>query len=170
MTTRESFGKWAWYGSALLLLCLIQLLVSDQIVLFGARPTLLPLCAATVAVWEEPSAGAGFGLAAGLLSVVAFPHISPLIVLFLYGIGLLSSLMGKYVLQNPFLCSFLCSWLSLFCIACFHVIPSALQGIPLQLLLSVALPELFYSMACFFPVYILFRRVHKTIQKRFPFY
>ena len=83
MTTRESFGKWAWYGGALLLLCLIQLMVSDQIVLYGARPTLLPLCAATVAVWEEPSAGAGFGLAAGLLSVIAFPHISPLIVLFL---------------------------------------------------------------------------------------
>ncbi|MGI6498700.1 MAG: rod shape-determining protein MreD [Oscillospiraceae bacterium] len=165
MTKRDAVMKWLTYGGTLLLVCLLQLFVTDRISIFGVHPMLLPLCAVTVGILEGPSAGAGFGLATGLLSLVAIYRMPVLILLFLPLAGLLSGLVSEYVIQSRFLGSLLCSMICLVCIEGYHIIPRLVAGVPIRPLLQIALPELLYSLLCLVPVYFLFHLAHRRVSR-----
>lgn len=165
MTKQDSIRKWLTYGGTLLLVCLLQLFITDRISIFGVHPMLLPLCAVTVGILEGPSGGAGFGLATGILSLVAIYRMPVLILLFLPLVGLLSGLISEYVIQSRFLGSLLCSMICLTCIEGYHVLPRLVAGVPFKPLFQVALPELLYSLLCLIPVYFLFHLAHRRVQR-----
>lgn len=160
-TAKEPFGTGVKYGGALVLVSLVQLLITDKLLLFGVRPMLLPLCVAAGAVLEGSTFGAGFGFGAGLLSVLSFPGIDPVFLLLFPLVGFLSGLAGEDKTGSGWFCFFFCALFSLLCIEGLHVLPRLMGGASLFPLLSVALGELLYSMVFCFPIYALFRRVGK---------
>lgn len=73
LTRRAVIRKWTAYGLALLPLWVLETLVLTRFPVFGAVPMLLPCAVTAAAVMEGQEAGAGYGLAAGLLWELAAP-------------------------------------------------------------------------------------------------
>jgi hypothetical protein len=67
VTGRDYLYKWGIYGAALLLLMLLETVLLTRFPLAGVCPMLFPLAVVAVGVFESPQAGAGFGMAAGIL-------------------------------------------------------------------------------------------------------
>jgi hypothetical protein len=158
------------YSGALVLICLVQLLITDRLFPFGVRPMLLPLAAAAGAALEGPFFGAGLGVGAGLLSILALPGASVLYLPLFPAAGLLSGLIGAAGPGGRSLRFFLCALVSLLAVEGLHVIPRLVSGVPLLPLLSVALPELACSLFFSFPVYALFRPLGKRTPKGTSFH
>lgn len=74
MTRRDLIHKWLVYALGLLPLWLLDDYILPRYPLFGVTPMLLPVAAAAVAVLEGAYAGAGFGMAVGLLWELAYPE------------------------------------------------------------------------------------------------
>ncbi len=165
MAKRDIVFKWITYGIVLLLVCLLQLFIADRISFFGVRPILLPLCVVTIGIFEGPLGGIGFGLATGILSLIAIYRTPILILLFLPLMGMISGLISEYVIQSRFLGSLLCSMICFVCIEGYHILPRLLIGIPIEPLFRIALPELVYSVLCLIPVYFFFHLAHRRIER-----
>ena len=73
MTRRDQTHKWFVYALALIPVWLLDEFVLNRIPLFGVIPMLLPLAVVAVAVLEGSVAGAGFGMAVGILWELAYP-------------------------------------------------------------------------------------------------
>ncbi len=67
MTRRDFLIKWAVYTAALLPVWALERLILNRISFPGISAMLLPLAVVAVAVLEGSAAGAGFGIAAGVL-------------------------------------------------------------------------------------------------------
>ena len=166
MTKRDTIMKWVTYAVVLLVTCLLQLLLADRLPVFGVRPLLLPLCAVLVGVLEGPYAGTGFGLCVGIVSLITVYGTPTLILLFLPCLGMLSGLIGEYVIQSRFLASLLSALIGLTCIELYHVLLRLLRdGVPLLRLLPIALPELLYSLLWLIPIYFLFRWASRRVER-----
>lgn len=70
MTPRDIAWKWTAYGAALALITIFNYYVLTFLPL-GAVPMLLPVTAVAVGVLEGARAGAGFGIAAGIVLAAA---------------------------------------------------------------------------------------------------
>ena len=70
MTPRDIAWKWMAYGAALALITVFNYYVLTFLPL-GAVPMLLPVTAVAVGVLEGARAGAGFGIAAGIVLAAA---------------------------------------------------------------------------------------------------
>ena len=114
MTQRDRMLQWAAYGIALLLILGVETLLLSRLPFRGTLPVLLPLALAACATLEGPRAGAGFGIAVGILMAVAagggFWRI-PLCSAAGMGVGLIA----RYVLHQDFMGHLVCSALLLFC-------------------------------------------------------
>ena len=73
MTRRNQIHKWSFYALALLAVWLLDSCILPRYPLLGLSPMLLPLAACAVSVLEGSRAGAGFGMAVGLLWELAYP-------------------------------------------------------------------------------------------------
>ena len=68
MTRRDQIHKWLIYALGLFLVWVLDAQILNRLPVLGTIPMLLPLAVVSVAVLEGAYAGAGFGLAVGLLA------------------------------------------------------------------------------------------------------
>lgn len=161
MTRRDHIIQWIAYTLALLLVAGVERLIFSRFPLFGVLPVLIPSALVACAAMEGPKAGAGFGIAVGaLVSVFAGGGVWRIVVCSAAGMG--AGLITRYLWRQDFVGHLLCCTLALLLRLVWCVGVRAVMDVaPLATLLSVALPELLWSLALTGPVYLLFRFVCK---------
>lgn len=167
MTTRALITKWTAYALALLPVWLADSFLLSRFTVWGVHPMLLPLAAVTVAVLEGGRAGAGFGLAVGILWDAVTPGSAGAVIFLLALVGLGAGMLAKYVLRQDLWGCVLCSALALAVIDAGRIALRLLgrSGGDLAAMLSVAGREILWSM-CFVPlVYLLFHWVFERVPK-----
>lgn len=149
MTTKDFSIKWLAYALALLPVWFAQAFLVNRFPLFGVVPSLLPLAAVAVAVLEGASAGAGFGLAVGVLCDAVYFGGHGFLTLGLCLIGWGAGAASQYVLSRNFGGCLLCAAAGLVLIDMVRVFAGLFTGLAsLPALLRVALPEVLWSL-CF---------------------
>ena len=137
MTPRDIAWKWTAYGAALALITIFNYYVLTFLPL-GAVPMLLPVTAVAVGVLEGARAGAGFGIAAGIV-LAAATHGS-----LLWAAGL--PLLG-------WICGLLASLVSQLLYELSQILPRLAAGAALPALLRTAAPEYLWTLVFGVPVY-----------------
>lgn len=165
MTTRDFIIKWLAYALALLPAWFAQCFLLSGFPLYGIKPMLLPLCAMAISTLEGPVAGAGFGLAAGMLFDAAVPGTPGVMTFLMALLGMGAGILTRYALRQDLLGCFLCSAGALVIIDALRILPRIFRGYPLPAMLRVAGREILWSL-CFTPlVYLLFRWVFNRVPK-----
>lgn len=115
---------------------------------------------------EGASAGAGFGLAVGVLFDTLEPGSAGWMTLALTLVGLCAGLLAQYVLRQDLLGCLVCSVLALGAIDAGRILARLLTGrAGLSAMAAVAGREIAWSL-CFVPlVYLLFRWVFRRVPK-----
>ena len=136
----------------------------NRVPLFGVVPMLLPLTVVAVAVLEGSVAGAGFGMAVGLLWELAYPGGSGILVFGMTLAGMLTGSIAQYALSQSFVSCLLCSAGVLAMIDGARIVRYLfVQAETLDVLLQVAASEIAVSL-CFTPfIYLLFRMVFRRV-------
>lgn len=164
MTRRDFIIKWAIYAAALLPFWFLESFVLNRFPVFGVSPMLLPLAAVAVAVLEGPMAGAGFGLAVGVLCDAVYYGRPGGMILGLTLVGLAAGIAAQYVLKKSFAGCLICSAVALALIDAARIALRLLQNYPLGAMLRVAVPEILWSLCFLGPVYLIYRWLHSRIQ------
>jgi rod shape-determining protein MreD len=166
VTTKDFTIKWLAYALALLPVWFLEAYLLSRYPLFGVKPMLLPLCAVAVATLEGATAGAGFGLAVGLLFDAMDPGAPGAMIFVMALLGLGAGLLAQYVLRQDLIGCFLCSALALVAMDALRVAVRLLMGTaPLRAMLELAGREILWSI-CFVPlVYLIFRWVFRRVPK-----
>lgn len=167
MTTRDFIIKWLAYALALLPVWFADAFLLTALPLFGVTPMLLPLCAIAVATLEGATAGAGFGLAVGILyDAVTLEGIPGVMTFLMALLGLGAGLLAQYALRQDLIGCLICSALALVSIDLLRIARRLLSKTALlQPMLAVAGKEILWSL-CFVPlVYLLFRWVFRRVPK-----
>ena len=164
MTTRDQVHKWFFYALGLFLVWVLDAYVLNRITFFGIIPMLLPLAVVSVAVLEGAYAGAGFGLAVGLLWELAYPGGFGGLVFGMTLAGMVVGAASQYVLSQNFFSCLLCSAVVLGALDSLQVLWALfIQLDTLDVLLQVAVPEVLLSL-CWTPlVYLLFRLIYNRV-------
>lgn len=162
MTTRDHVIKWLMYSLALLPVLILDLMVVGKFPLFGAVPTLLPLVVASVATLEGSVAGAGFGLAIGLICDATYGTNGSMTLLLPIA-GAFSGIFSRYGLRQSFLGAFICSFLTLALVEAWQVVYHMFWGAPSAILLRIAGSELLYSLPFILLIFPLNNGVHKRL-------
>ena len=164
MTTRDQVHKWFFYALGLFLVWVLDAYVLNRITFFGVIPMLLPLAVVSVAVLEGAYAGAGFGLAVGLLWELAYPGGFGGLVFGMTLAGMVVGAASQYVLSQNFFSCLLCSAVVLGALDSLQVLWALfIQLDTLDVLLQVAVPEVLLSL-CWTPlVYLLFRLIFNRV-------
>ena len=167
MTTRDFCIKWGAYALALLPVWFLESCVLGWIPFPGAGPMLLPLAAVAVAVLEGSVAGAGFGLAVGVLCDAVYVGGAGGWTVGLALLGAAAGTAARYALRQSLAGCLLCSLGGLAVIDGVRMIWRLLRGAAsLPAMAAVALPEVGWSMLFVFPVYALFLWVFNRVPKR----
>ena len=158
MTQRDHMIQWLAYGAALLLTAGLERLVLTRLPLLGILPVLLPLALTACATLEGPRAGAGFGIAVGLLMAAGGGGIA--LIPLCSAAGMAIGLMTRYVLRQDFVGHLLCCVLVLLIRMVWCVGTRLAAGVAdAPTLLAVGVPELLWSLVFSGPIYLLFRFV-----------
>ena len=167
MTTSDFCIKWGAYALAVLPVWFLELFVLGRIPFPGAGPMLLPLAAIAVAVLEGSIAGAGFGLAVGVLCDAVYFGGAGAWTIGLALLGALAGAASRYGLRQNLAGCLLCSLGSLIVIDGLRMLRRLLAGTAAPgAMAAVALPEILWSMLFVFPIYALFRWVFNRVPKR----
>lgn len=166
MTTKDFSIKWLAYTLALLPVWFADGFLFSALPLWGVRPMLLPLAAMAVATLEGATAGAGFGLAVGMLFDAVVPGTPGVMTFVLSVLGFLAGMLARYVLWQNLVGCLLCSVMALVGIDALRILSRLLLGTaPLGPMLELAGKEILWSL-CFVPlVYLLFRWVFRRVPK-----
>lgn len=149
MTRQDFILKWTFYALALLPVWWLDAFLLNRLPILGVIPMLLPVAAITVAVLEGGAAGAGFGLAVGVLCDCVYIGAPGTMTLALCLLGWGAGAATQYVLRPSFGGCVLCSAAGLLLIGTARVLQGLFTRLaPLSVLLQVALPEMLYSL-CF---------------------
>ena len=152
MTRRDFIWKWAAYGIALVLVTIFDYYVLTLLPL-GAVPLMIQVMAVAVGVLEGAAAGAGFGLAAGVL-LAAATHGPFLWVIVLPLVGWVCGLLAQYVLRRDFVGYLLACLAAGVLHELCQILPRWLGGrAELPVLLRVAVPEYLWTLVFAIPVY-----------------
>ena len=165
--TGKDFGiKWLAYGLALLPVWFLHSFVFNRFPVWGAIPMLLPLAAVAVATLEGALAGAGYGLAVGMLMDAVLPGPGGMMSFALAAVGFGAGLLAQFVLRQDLVGCLVCSALSLCVIDLFHILPRLFLGqAPLVPMLELAGRELGWSLVFVPPVYLLYHWVYDRVPK-----
>ena len=159
MTRRDYILQWTAYGIALLVIAGLERLIFNRIPVMGVIPVLLPLGLAACAVFEGAKAGAGYGIAVGVMMTIGAGGGYWRLVA-CAAAGLCCGLLARYVIRHDFVGHLLCSLLVLFVRMVWCVGTRYLSGAAsLPVLINVALPELLWSMVLSVPIYFIYRFV-----------
>ena len=152
MTRRDFILKWTAYGVVLALVAVLNYCVLTFLPL-GGVPLMIPAMAVEVGVLEGASAGAGFGLAAGVVMAAAV-HGSPLWVCGLAAVGWVCGLLAQYVLRRDIVGYLLACLIGGMLFALCQVAVRLMGGTAgLAALARVAAPEFLWTMVFSLPVY-----------------
>ena len=164
MTRRDLIHKWSCYALALFAVWVMDLCVLPRYPLFGLTPMLLPLAAAAVSELEGARAGAGFGLAVGLVWALAYPGGLGWRVFGMTLAGMAVGAAAQYVLSQNFFSCLLCSGVVLGVLDGLQLIRALFIRLDtLDVLLRVAVPEVLLSL-CWTPaVYALFHLIYRRV-------
>lgn len=164
ITTRDFCIKWGVYALAVLPVWFLETTVLNRFPVYGVIPMLLPLAAVAVAVLEGAVAGAGFGLFVGVLCDAVYFGASGGMTVSLAVLGACAGGLAQYALRQNLLGCLVCSAAVLVVLDGLQVLRRLLlAGDPLPALLRVAVPEVLWSLVFVFPVYAIFRWVHKRV-------
>ena len=146
------------HTAVLLGLFVLQAMVFSRLRIFGIAPLILPLAVIGVGLFEGPSWGGAFGLAAGALTDMAFLSSTVLFTISLTVLGMGVGLLSAYLLRRGFPSFFLTSVAALFVIAVLQMFPLLVfWGESPLALLRVAGLQTLYSMIFVLPIYYLAR-------------
>ena len=164
MTRRDQIHKWFVYALALVPVWLLDEFVLNRVPLFGVVPMLLPLTVVAVAVLEGSVAGAGFGMAVGLLWELAYPGGSGILVFGMTLAGMLTGSIGEDARCQSVDSCLPCAAGGLAMIDGARIVRYLfVQAETLDVLLQVAASEIAVSL-CFTPfIYLLFRMVFRRV-------
>ena len=164
MTRRDQIHKWFVYALGLLPVWILDEFILTRIPLLGVVPMLLPIAVVAVAVQEGALAGAGFGMAVGLLWELAYPGGFGGLVFGMTLAGMLTGSIAQYALSQSFVSCLLCSAGVLCMIDGARILRYLfVQAETLDVLLRVAASEIVVSL-CFTPfIYLLFRMVFRRV-------
>ena len=164
MTRQDFILKWLFYALALLPVWWMDTFVLGRFPVLGVAPMLLPVAAVAVAVLEGALAGAGFGLAVGLLWELAYPGGFGGLVFGMALAGMITGAVSQYALSQSFLSCLLCSAGVLGVLDGLRILRILfLQAETLDVLLQIAVPEVVLSL-CWTPVvYWIFRRIYRRV-------
>jgi cell shape-determining protein MreD len=166
MTRLDFIKKWLLYGIALVPVWFLETLVLRRLPVWGVFPVLLPLAAAAVAALEGAVAGAGFGLAVGILCDAVYYGQAGGMTAGLALAGAAVGLVSQYGLRQNYWGFLLCSGGVLAALNLFRVLSRLLDGTASLLpLLKVAVPETLWSLVFTPVVYLIFRRVHRRVRR-----
>ena len=166
MTTKDFTIKWFAYALALLPVWFLQSFVLNRFPVLGVIPMLLPLAGVAVATLEGATAGAGFGLAVGVLWDAVTPGAHGAMTLAMALIGLGAGLLAQYALRQDLVGCFICSLLALLAIDGGRILLRLLtRTAPLGAMLRVAGAEILWTLVFVAPVYLLFRWVFRRVPK-----
>lgn len=150
--------QWTAYGVALLAVMGVERLILNRFPVFGVIPVLLPLALVACTVFEGPKAGAGFGIAVGVLMAAGVGGYWRVILC--SAAGLAVGLLIRYVLRHDFVGHLLCCFLLLLLRMVWCVGVRMIQGTAeFTVLFRVGISELLWSMVFAVPIYLLFRFV-----------
>ena len=126
--------------------------------IWGIAPLILPLAVVGVGLFEGPSWGGAYGLAAGVLCDIAFLNTTVLFTILLTALGMGVGLLSSYLLSRGFPSYLLCSAAALTVIAFFQMFTLLIYlGESPLALLRVALLQSLYSFLFVLPLYYLAR-------------
>ena len=151
MTRRDHINKWIAYLLALALVAVVNYYVIGPLPI--ALPLLLPILAVAGGTLEGAPFGAAYGAACGAV-MSALGHLGPACIISLSAFGWVTGLTTQYVLRRDVWGHLICSvftallW-ELWEVGCRLLARTA----PLPVLLQVAGPELFWTLALALPVY-----------------
>lgn len=146
----------------LLLAYILQDMIFTRLEVFGARPLVLPVAVAAVAMFEGSVRGGIFGLAAGILCDASLGQPAVLFTILLTVCGLTVGILGETVLARGFP-SFLtcCTGTLVLCVFCQALPLLIYAGAPIRALAMTALAQLVYSILFALPVYRMARTLSR---------
>ncbi|MCL2828445.1 MAG: hypothetical protein FWD99_06870 [Oscillospiraceae bacterium] len=161
-STKNRIIRVAGHAALLFVLYVLQTMIFSRLRLWDIAPLILPLAVVGVGLFEGPSWGGGFGLAAGVFSDTAFADTAVLFTLLLTALGMGIGLLSTYLLSRGFPSYLLCSALALMAVAIIQLFPFLVfdRVNPLALL-RVAVLQTLYSMFFILPLYYLTRFMGK---------
>jgi len=152
------------YALGLLPVWVLDAYILPRYPLMGVSPVLLPLAVAAVAVLEGAYAGAGFGLAVGLLWELAYPGGFGGLVFYLALAGMVMGAVAQYALSQSFPGCLICSAGVLGVLDLLRIGRGLLvNAAGLSDLLQVAVPEFLWSVAWTPLVWLLFRAIYRRV-------
>ena len=160
----ESTKSLVWriiiHALVLVLLYTLQAMVFPRLRIWNVAPLILPMAVVGVGLFQGPSWGGGFGLAAGILSDSAFSDTTVLFTLTLTALGMGVGLASQYMLSRGFPSYILASTSALVLLALLQMFPLLvfLGQSPLALFRVAGLQSL-YSLLFAIPIYYVVRRL-----------
>lgn len=163
---RSDFVKWLIYALGVVVVWMAETLFLNRLPLFGVIPVLLPLAAVAVGLLESTLAGAVFGLCLGVFADAVYPGLPGGMTLGLCVIGWLTGAMSQYRVQKNLLGYLICAVSALTGVEVFRAGSALLSHLgPPSAVLSLAGRELGCSLIYAIPVYLLFKLIHRTVNK-----
>lgn len=164
MTRRDWFYKWSVYALGLLPLWLLDAYLLPRYPVLGITPMLLIPILVSVAVMEGAYAGAGFGLAIGLLWEMAYAGGFGGMVLFMTLVGTICGALSQYALSQSIAGCMLCTTGVLLVLDGARVARGLISNTaPLGALLKVALPECLLTLLWTPLIYLIFRQIFRRV-------
>lgn len=163
---RSDLIKWLIYTLGVVAVWMAETLFLNRVPLFGVIPVLLPLAAVAVGLWESTPAGAVFGLCLGVFADAVYPGLPGGMTLGLCVIGWLTGALSQYRLQKNLVGYLLCAAAAMTGLEAFRAAGALLSHLgPTAAVLSLAGRELVCSLIYAIPVYLLFKLIHRLVDK-----
>lgn len=163
---RSDFVKWLIYALGVLAVWMAETLFLNRLPLFGVIPVLLPLAAVAVGLLESAPAGAVFGLCLGVFADAVYPGIPGGMTLGLCVIGWLTGAMSQYRVQKNLVGYLICAVAALMGLEVFRSASALLSHLgPPSAVLFLAVREWGCSLVYAIPVYLLFKLIHRLVNK-----
>ena len=146
------------HALVLFALYVLQAMIFSHLRIFGVTPLILPIMVVGVALFEGPSWGGGFGLAAGVLSDIAFLDATVLFTIALTATGMGVGILSTYFLRRGLPSYILCVGAVLVLITFLQIFPPVVfHGEAPLTVLRVAGLQTLYSLLFTIPLYYLAR-------------
>ncbi|MCL2842172.1 MAG: hypothetical protein FWE28_01715 [Oscillospiraceae bacterium] len=164
-STKNLILRIAVHGATLFVLYALQAMVFPHLRIWNVAPLILPLAVVSVGLFEGPTWGGWFGLAAGILSDAAFSDTTVMFTVTLAAVGLLMGLASEYLLSRGFPSYLVCSTLTLMLIAFFQMFGLLVfQRENPIVLLQVAGLQIAYSLLFALPFYYVARSLGRRVR------